>query len=221
MATLLIVEDDRTTSEAVCEYMQALGHQTYPAYDGECALELAGQLQIDLVILDIMLPKLGGTDVLRELRKKSPVPVLMLTAIDDEQIQADSFDWEADDYMTKPFSMVLLGKRVTALLRRCGKLAALKRMQFGEVTVNFDGYTAHTPSGQIDITPKEVELLKLFVDHKGIVLSRTQILDDLWGFDSPILDRTIDSYVKNLRKKLGLAQLVTVKGVGYKFEDTL
>lgn len=221
MATLLIVEDDRTTSEAVCEYMQALGHQTYPAYDGECALELAERLQIDLVILDIMLPKLGGTDVLRELRKKSPVPVLMLTAIDDEQIEANSFDWEADDYMTKPFSMVLLGKRVTALLRRCGKLVALKRMQFGEVTVDFDGYTAHTPSGQIDITPKEVELLKLFVDHKGIVLSRTQILDDLWGFDSPILDRTIDSYVKNLRKKLGLAQLVTVKGVGYKFEDTL
>ncbi len=221
MATLLIVEDDRTTSEAVCEYMQALGHQTYPAYDGESALELAGQMQIDLVILDIMLPKLGGTDVLRELRKKSPVPVLMLTAIDDEQIEADSFDWEADDYMKKPFSMVLLGKRVTALLRRCGKVAALKQMQFGEVTVDFDGYTAHTPSGRIDITPKEVELLKLFVDHKGIVLSRTQILDDLWGFDSPILDRTIDSYVKNLRKKLGLAQLVTVKGVGYKFEDTL
>lgn len=114
--------------------------------------------------------------------------------------------------------MVLLGKRITALLRRCGQMQSIDTITFGDVTVNFSGYTAHDKNGRIDITPKEIELLKLLIEHKGLVLTRSQILDELWGYDYPIIDRTIDTYIKNLRKKLRLNCIVTVKGIGYKYE---
>ena len=166
-----------------------------------------------------MLPKMTGIEVLKQLRKDCLIPILMLTALDDEPTQAVSFDEQADDYITKPFSMILLGKRVTALLRRCGKSPELKQMQFGDVFVDFSGYTASDTHGRIDITPKEIDLLKLLIEYKGMVLSRTQILDELWGYDAPIIDRTIDTYIKNLRKKLRFNCIVTVKGIGYKYED--
>lgn len=218
MARLLIVEDDIQTNEAICEYMKSAEHEVLSAYDGVQALELFRNENIDLVVLDIMLPKITGLSVLHEIRKTNFVPVLMLTAIEDEYTQVTSFDEQADDYITKPFSMVLLGKRITALLRRSGKMQPFDNIVLGNVTVDFSGYTASDNEGKIDITPKEIELLKLLVEHKGLVLTRTQILDELWGFDYPIIDRTIDTYIKNLRKKLHLDCIVTVKGVGYKYE---
>lgn len=221
MAVLLIVEDDITTNEAICEYMQSAGHTTFSAFDGEQGLKIVKERPIDLVILDIMLPKITGLEVLKELRVQSQIPVLMLTALDDESIQASSFDEEADDYITKPFSMLLLGKRVTALLRRSGKTSELHQIQFGDITIDFGGYTASGKNGQIDLTPKEIDLLKLLVEHKGLVLTRSQILDELWGYDYPIIERTIDTYIKNLRKKLNLDRIITVKGVGYKYEESL
>ena len=218
MATLLIVEDDRKTNEAICEYLKPTGHTVIPAYDGEEALQLFAQNPIDLVVLDIMLPRVSGLSVLHEIRRTSTTPVLMLTAIGDEYTQVMSFDEQADDYMTKPFSMVLLGKRITALLRRSGQTAPVQKMTFGDVTVDFSGYTASDGNGKIDIMPKEIDLLRLLVEHKGLVLTRSQILDELWGADYPIIDRTVDTYIKNLRKKLRLDCIVTVKGIGYKFE---
>lgn len=181
-------------------------------------MQLFHSTTIDLIVLDIMLPRLTGIAVLHEIRKSSLIPVLMLTAIEDEYTQSQSFDELADDYVTKPFSMVLLGKRITALLRRCGQMQSIDTITFGDVTVNFSGYTAHDKNGRIDITPKEIELLKLLIEHKGLVLTRSQILDELWGYDYPIIDRTIDTYIKNLRKKLRLNCIVTVKGIGYKYE---
>jgi len=218
MATLLIVEDNKQTNEAICEYLKSAGHKIVPAYDGAEAVQIFGQDKIDLVVLDIMLPKMTGLAVLHEIRQKSSVPILMLTAIADEYTQVTSFDEQADDYLTKPFSMVLLGRRVTALLRRSRQGVMLDTMTFGDVTVDFSGYTAKDLTGKIDITPKEIDLLKLLVEHKGLVLTRNQILDDLWGDDYPIIDRTIDTYIKNLRKKLRLDCIVTVKGIGYKYE---
>lgn len=218
MATILIVEDDKQTNEAVCEYLKSTGHKIMPAYDGAEALQLFKQGNIDLIVLDIMLPKITGLAVLHEIRKESAVPVLMLTAIEDEYTQVTSFDEQADDYITKPFSMVLLGRRITALLRRSGKGIISDMVTFGDVTVNFSSYTAKDHNGKIDITPKEINLLRLLIEHKGLVLTRSQILDDLWGIDSPIIDRTIDTYIKNLRKKLRLDCIVTVKGIGYKYE---
>ena len=204
MATIMIVEDDRQTNDAVSEYLKSFGHRMLSAYDGDEALQLFERSKIDLLILDIMLPKKTGLAVLHTIRQKSSVPILMLTAIGDEY--------------TKPFSMVLLGRRVTALLRRSGQTVSPDIMTFGDVTVDFSGYTAKGPEGKIDITPKEIDLLKLLVEHKGLVLTRSQMLDSLWGDDYPIIDRTIDTYIKNLRKKLRLDCIVTVKGIGYKFE---
>ena len=221
MATLLVIEDDINTNEAICEYMKSAGHTILSALDGEEGLLLAKEPSIDLVVLDIMLPKIDGMTVVRELRKCSTVPILMLTAIEDEHTQATSFDAEADDYITKPFSMVLLGKRITALLRRSGKNPEILRVQFGDITVDFGGYAAWNQAGRIDLTPKEIELLKLLLEHKGLVLTRSQILDELWGYDAPIIDRTVDTYIKNLRKKLNLNRIITVKGVGYKYEESL
>ena len=135
MAVLLIVEDDVATNEAICEYMKSAGHTTLSALDGEQGLQFAREQSVDLVVLDIMLPKRTGLEVLKELRQTSNIPVLMLTALDDEPTQAASFDEQADDYITKPFSMLLLGKRVTALLRRCGKSPELNQIQLGDITV--------------------------------------------------------------------------------------
>lgn len=218
MATILIIEDDRETNEAICEYLKSAGHIIFSVYDGADALTVFAQRNIDLVVLDIMLPTITGLGVLHEIRKKSSVPVLMLTAIKDEYTQVTSFDEQADDYVTKPFSMVLLGKRITALLRRNGKADISNTINFGDVTVDFSGYTAKDTNGKIDLTPKEIDLLRLLVEHKGLVLTRSQILDDLWGNDAPIIDRTVDVYIRNLRKKLRLNCIITVKGIGYKYE---
>lgn len=218
MAKLLIVEDDRRTNDTICEYLRSGGHETLSSYDGAEALKIFKQDNIDLVVLDIMLPHVSGLSVLHEIRQISKTPVLMLTAIEDEHTQVMSFDEQADDYMIKPFSMVLLGKRITALLRRSGYSLSPQIMTFGDVTVDFSGYTAGDSTGKIDIMPKEIDLLRLLVEHKGLVLTRSQILDELWGADYPIIDRIVDTYIKNLRKKLRLDCIVTVKGIGYKYE---
>lgn len=216
---LLIVEDDRLTSEGICEYFNETGYEAIPAFDGDEALNLVARTQFDLVILDVMLPKLIGLAVLHELRKMSDIPVIMLTAISDEFTQIASFDGMADDYVTKPFSIVLLEKRVEAVLRRklSGDFPYIWR--YKDVVVDFSGYTAEGAGGSIYVTPREVRLLRLLVEHKGRVLTREHILDELWGEDRPVFDRTIDSHIKNLRKKLNLNCIVTVTGVGYKLED--
>lgn len=216
---LLVVEDDHDTSEGVCEYFRETGYDVTAAYDGEEALALAKQNSFDLVLLDVMLPKLNGLTVLHELRKTSDVPVIMLTAIGDEHTQVASFDGMADDYVTKPFSILLLEKRIKALLRRRKPADSPYIWHYKNVTVNFTGFTAEGENGPIDVTPKEIMLLRLLVENKGKVLTRERILDELWGDDRPVFDRTVDSHIKNLRKKLNLDCIVTVTGVGYKLED--
>lgn len=215
---IMVVEDEKNTNEAICEYLKSIGYDVVSAYDGAQAIALFGKIDIDLIILDIMLPRISGISVLHEIRQSKNTPVIMLTAVDDEYTQVMSFDEMADDYITKPFSMVLLGKRIAALLRRNRKTAQVCKMMFGGVTVDFSGYSAYDDNGKIDITPKEIDLLRFFVENKGLVLTRSQILDELWGYDYPIIDRTVDTYVKNLRKKLRLNCIVTVKGIGYKYE---
>ena len=218
MATILILEDERDMNEAVCEYLSAAGYQTLPAFTCRDALATVHKCQVDMSVLDIMLPDGNGIEVLKEIRKFSDMPILMLTALDDEKTQVLSFDGLTDDYITKPYSMLLLGKRITALLRRSGKAIVPDKLELGDTTVDFSGYTASGPDGKIDLTPKEIDILRLLVEHKGLVLSRQQILDDVWDFDADVMDRVIDSYIKNLRKKLHTDQIITVKGIGYKFE---
>jgi len=216
---LLVVEDDRDTNDGICEYFREAGYEVTPAYDGEAALQSAGEGGYDLILLDVMLPKLTGLAVLHELRKTSGVPVIMLTAVSDEYTQIVSFDGMADDYVTKPFSIVLLGKRVEALLRRGRNGDTPYIWRYRELRVDFNGFTAEDANGPIDVTPREILLLRLLAEHRGRVLSRERILEELWGEDRPVFDRTVDSHIKNLRKKLGLDCIVTVTGVGYKLED--
>lgn len=218
MARIMIAEDNQGTNKAICEYMKSAGHMLYPAMDGAEALKIFREQKIDLIILDIMLPQISGVAVLHEIRKSSNVPIIMLTAIDDEYTQSNSFDELADDYITNPFSMLILGKRITALLRRATNKATASAVSLGSVTVDFAGYTATDENGKIDITPKELEILKVLIDNKGLVLSRNQIIDDVWGYDCDVIDRTIDAYIRNIRKKLRLDCITTVKGIGYKFE---
>ncbi|MUT96837.1 MAG: response regulator transcription factor [Subdoligranulum sp.] len=218
MAKILIVEDNQGTNKAICEYMKEAGHTLFSAFTGSEALKIFRGEELDIIVLDIMLPEMSGIVVLHEIRKVSNIPVIMLTALDDEYTQSNSFDEMADDYITKPFSMLILGKRITALLRRSQSKPAVNMIKLGDVTVDFSGYTACDENGKIDITPKELEILKVLIDNKGLVLSRNQILDDVWGYDCDVTDRTIDAYIRNIRKKLRLDCITTVKGIGYKFE---
>ena len=216
---ILLVEDEKIAREGVRDFLISRGYLVTEAVDGEEAVKKfceSGQSVFDLVILDVMLPKMNGILVLKEIRKRSKVPVLMLTALSDEGTQLASFDNLADDYLCKPFSLLILEKRIEALMRR------LKNTQKEEVSkwaregvlVDFLEYKGYLNGVDVDLKPKEVELLKLLIENPKVTLRREQILEELWKDELPY-DRVIDVYIKNLRKKLQIDCIKTVKGVGY------
>lgn len=216
---ILIVEDEKEIREGVSEYLAEVGYSVISAEDGMQAIELFKNNKIDLVILDIMLPKANGFVVLNKIRQESNVPVIMLTAMSDDYTQIMSFDEEADDYITKPFSIILLHKRIEALLRRGVKVSENKKWCYGDIEIDFEGYSARKNGENIDLKPKEIKLIELLLKYEGKVLTRAQILDNLWRIEEAPNDRVIDVYIKNIRKKLLLDCIVTVKGIGYKFEE--
>lgn len=217
---ILLVEDEKLAREGVRDFLISRGYLVMEAVDGEEAVKKfceSGQSVFDLVILDVMLPKMNGILVLKEIRKKSKVPVLMLTALNDEGTQLASFDNLADDYLCKPFSLLILEKRIEALLRRAlenpQKEVVSKWVREG-VQVDFLEYKGYLNGVDVDLKPKEVELLKLLIENPKVTLRREQILEELWKDELPY-DRVIDVYIKNLRKKLQIDCIKTVKGVGY------
>ena len=216
---ILIVEDEKEIREGVSEYLSEVGYSVISAEDGMQAIELFKNNKIDLVILDIMLPKANGFVVLNKIRQESNVPVIMLTAMSDDYTQIMSFDEEADDYITKPFSIIVLHKRIEALLRRGVKVSENKKWCYGDIEIDFEGYSARKNGENIDLKPKEIKLIELLLKYEGKVLTRAQILDNLWRIEEAPNDRVIDVYIKNIRKKLLLDCIVTVKGIGYKFEE--
>ena len=216
---ILIVEDEKEIREGVSEYLSEVGYNVISAEDGMQAIELFKNSKIDLVILDIMLPKANGFVVLNKIRQESNVPVIMLTAMSDDYTQIMSFDEKADDYITKPFSIIVLHKRIEALLRRGVKVSENKKWFYGDIEIDFEGYSARKNGENIDLKPKEIKLIELLLKYKGKVLTRAQILDNLWNIEESPNDRVIDVYIKNIRKKLLLDCIVTVKGIGYKFEE--
>ncbi len=219
MYHILVVEDDRNTNQVICEFLKDAGYRVTASYDGETAITYFCKEHYDLVILDIMLPVKNGMELLRELRDLSNVPVIMLTALADEYTQVKSFDLQADEYVTKPFSPMVLVKRVTALIRRSNPIDKTT-VTFEDITVDFSAYTVSKRGRQIPLTTKEIEILKVLIENQGTVLTRLQILDSVWSFDSDISDRIVDTHIKNLRKKLECNAIQTVKGIGYKFEVT-
>ena len=221
---ILLVEDEKLAREGVRDFLISRGYLVTEAVDGEEAVKKfceSEQSVFDLVILDVMLPKMNGILVLKEIRKRSEVPVLMLTALSDEGTQLASFDNLADDYLCKPFSLLILEKRIEALLRR-----ALENPQKEEVSkweregvmVDFLEYKGYLNGVDVDLKPKEVELLKLLIENPKVTLRREQILEELWKDELPY-DRVIDVYIKNLRKKLQIDCIKTVKGVGYCYAE--
>lgn len=236
---ILVVEDEKITREGIRAFLESKGFFVVESKDGEEAIDVllledekkiintsllknkkVEQNEIDLVILDVMLPKKNGIEVLKKIREKSQVPILMLTALTDEGTQVVSFDNGADDYLSKPFSLLILLKRIEALLRRSQNEADFsgedkKIWKFGEVEVDFLKYKGYKRGVDIDLKPKEIELLRLLLRNSERVMSREQILSELWEDEQPY-DRVIDVYIKNLRKKMDVNCIETVKGVGYR-----
>lgn len=214
--TILLIEDDSIIREGVCAFLTEQGYQVLCAEDGETGLALFQKSQVHLLLLDIMLPRMDGMEVLAQVRKTSTTPVIMLTAMTDEPTQVKSFDALADDYLCKPFSLILLSKRIEALLRR--HYAQHTIWEYGRATVDFTGFQATYDGTDAMVKPKEIKLLSILLDYAGQVLTREQILDEIWGEEDGPFERVVDTYVKNLRKKLHLECITTVKGIGYKLE---
>ena len=221
--TIMVAEDDPNILEVVSEYLKAAGFTVVSASDGKKAAEVietgsAGSANVDMYILDIMLPGMNGIELLGMIRDyHADVPVIMLTALSDEHTQLHSFSKKADDYVTKPFSPKVLVKRVEALLRRCGKLR--RTLEFGSVMIDIDNYEAYEDGNKVELTLKELEILKALIDRRNRVLSRQQLMDIVWGNDYFGDERTVDAHIKNLRKKFSREIIRTVKGVGYRINS--
>ena len=225
MSRILIVEDDQSLAAGLCDGLCYEGYGTLVAGDGADGLRLAAQPGIDLVILDVMLPKLTGVEVCRTLRARgSTVPVVMLSAKGEELDKVVGLKVGADDYLTKPFSFTELVARVEAVLRRTRRFAGRERTyEFGDVSVNLRTREVEKGGRSLTLLPREFRLLEHFIEHRGEVMSRDQLLDAVWDHDamSP-LSRTVDMHVAKLRQKIedeGSAPrwIVTAHRVGYKF----
>ena len=214
---LLIVEDEGAIREGVREYLTEQGFHVFEAEDGVEALEVFEKESIDLILLDIMMPRKNGFEVLEEVRKTSKVPILMLTALHDEETQVRTFELLVDGFIQKPFSLVVLLKQIEAVLKR--HYGEMDVWNYENTSVNFTSFEARVNGQIVEVTAKELAILKLLVEHHGQVLSRAQILDHVWAeHEDPPFDRVVDVYIKQLRKKLLLDCIVTVKNVGYKLE---
>ena len=221
---VLVVEDDNNIAELLRLYLQKDGFEVSHAADGGKAVEMAKEIQPDLVLLDIMLPVMDGWQVCRELRKTMKMPIIMLTAKGETEDKVSGLEMGADDYIVKPFEVKELLARVHAVLRRTGDdgKPKSKKLTFDKLVINLDSYELIVDGKKIDTPPKELELLNCLASHPNRVYTRDQLLDEVWGFEYYGDSRTIDVHVKRLREKLAGAsdkwELKTVWGVGYKFE---
>ncbi len=216
MKRILIVEDEMDIQELLSAYLRDAGYAVQIASDGMEAIDNFNKYCYDLVLLDIMLPKIDGFGVCELIRRKSKVPIIMLTALDNEKEQIRGFDLEIDDYVTKPFSMPVLLRKIAAVLRRTNTVQSNNIIEYKELKLDTDAYEVKINDTILDLTQREYELLFELLKNQGRVLTREVILAKLWGYDFYGDDRIVDSHIKNLRKKLGLDYVETVRGVGYR-----
>ena len=213
---LLVVEDDKTLREGIGEYLAEFGYTVIEAKDGREAISKFNH-DINLIILDIQIPFVNGLDVLKEIRRKSKVLVLILTAFSDEEYKIEAFTNLADGYIEKPFSLPVLKARIDSLMKK--NFGQIEKFEYKNIEINFTSYTAKINDEKIDINAKELEILKCLLDNEGQALTRMQIIDNVWKETEEIpYDRVIDVYIKELRKKLGLDCIITIRNVGYKLE---
>ena len=217
---ILVVDDESRIRKIIRDFLVREGYVVCEAEDGEAALDIfCSNNDIDLIIMDVMMPKMDGWQLCKEVRKLSKVPILMLTAKSEEQDELKGFELGVDEYISKPFSPKILTARVNALLRRTtGDNEEI--LDIARITVNKIAHTVTIDGKEIDLSFKEFELLTYFMENRGIALSREKILNNVWNYDYYGDSRTIDSHIKKIRHKLGKKgkNIKTIRGVGYKFE---
>lgn len=224
MDKILVVDDEPKIREVIKEYANFNGYEVTEAADGMEAVNLCKTSSFDLIVMDIMMPKLDGFSACKEIRKSQDIPVIMLSARGEEYDKLFGFELGVDDYVVKPFSPKELMARINAVLARSRTAAAKKpddEMRFEGLVINIPARTVSVDGRRVELTPKEYELLFYLVQNKNLALSRDQLLRDIWGYDFFGDDRTIDTHIKNLRNNLGQYRdhIVTLRGVGYKFEE--
>ena len=224
MTRILVVEDDPAILRGLSDNLKLESYDVLTAADGEAAHRLIGEAQPDLIVLDLMIPKLSGYELCRKLRSEGvSTPILMLTARGEEADRVLGLDLGADDYVTKPFSVRELMARVRALLRRTQRSSSLPdELRFEDVTVDFRSYEAKRGDDPVEMTPKEYQLLRVLAARSGEVVTREELLGEVWGYDTLPSTRTVDNHVASLRAKLepdksGPRHIQTVHAVGYKF----
>jgi len=222
---ILLVEDEKTIRDAVAAYLERESYWVTPAADGQIAIDEFTKHRFDLVVLDLMLPKVSGEEVCRQIRNASDVPIIMLTAKGEEEDRITGLELGADDYLVKPFSPRELVARVRALLRRAhvDNEPQRDRLVFGALEIDVAGHKAFLGGEELDLTASEFKLLTTLSRYPGRVYSRMELVEKVLGYDFEGYERTIDSHVKNLRAKLGddpkePTFIYTVHGVGYRFE---
>ena len=223
MYKILVVDDEAKIREVIREYSEFNGFEVTEAEDGMTAVGLCKLNDYDLIIMDVMMPKLDGFSACKEIKKIKDIPVIMLSARGEEYDKLFGFELGIDDYMVKPFSPKELIARVNAVLTRHNPKDASEKndvLEFGGLVIDIPGRSVTINGERIVLTPKEYDLLFFLVENKNIALSRDKLLSDIWGYDFFGNDRTIDTHIKNLRNNLGPYRdyIVTLRGVGYKFE---
>ncbi|WP_091224633.1 response regulator transcription factor [Paenibacillus sp. BC26] len=220
-AAILVIEDDYYIQELIAEFLRAQQYEVDVAGDGLEGWEKFQQSSYDLVILDLMLPSMHGYEICRNIRERSETPVIVLTALSEEKDQLRAFEEEADDYVTKPFSFHVLMKRVEAVLRRTRSGQSGEQLFDGRLRLDADAYKIFVDGKLIDTTTKEFDILHTLVHNAGRIMTRDMLLDKVWGYDYYGDSRIVDAHIKNIRKKLGISVIRTVKGVGYSLESEL
>ena len=218
---VLMVDDESRMRKLVNDFLSRKNYDVIEACDGEEAIDrFYGDKDISLVILDVMMPKMDGWEVCREIRKNSSVPIIMLTAKSEENDELTGFECGADEYISKPFSPKILTARVDALVRRTYQIDNSEIIEIGGIEIDKAAHIVRIDGNEIELSYKEFELLTYFVENKGIALSREKILNNVWNYDYFGDARTIDTHVKKLRKKMGEKgdYIRTIWGMGYKFE---
>ena len=222
---LLLVEDEKQLSRALAKMLEKEGYEVDTVYDGEDGYYYGLTKAYDLIIMDVMMPKMNGFEALSKLReKKVETPILMLTALADEHDKVAGLDYGADDYVAKPFSFDELAARIRALLRRRGKLVSDNKLKCGNATLDLTSYTLSTDKGSLKLTGKEFELARYFFEYPNFVATKDELITKVWGLDGDFESNNLEAYISFLRKKLQHLEaninIEAVRGVGYRVGKT-
>ena len=221
MYKILVVDDEEKIREVIKEYGEFEGYSVAQASDGMEAVNICRNEEFDIIVMDIMMPKLDGYSAVKEIKKNKDIPVLMLSARGDEYDKLFGFEIGIDDYVVKPFSPREVMARIKAILYRNQKINnSKKKVKFEGLEIDFEGRSVYVDDKKVELTPKEYDLLFYMVRNKNIALTRERLLDEVWGYDFFGDERTVDTHIKMLRNSLGLYRkfIVTLRGLGYKFE---